>query len=360
MYMASLKVPLTEEEVKKTSVANIRIEYNKMAKDYNRIVENELLLCPKCNTWQKADTGFYFDKEYATNRYPLCKRCILFEVEQRKSEREEPNETKDSVKKVLQKMDRIFDENFYDECVKGALDGVKEKNRQSPFATYITAIQSLPNWKDTRTGKPKGWSESIFRDGSEQSEEEINENSRIIKAARKRFGNDYPLSDLLFLETQYEDWTQRYACESKAQELLFQRIAHTQLAIEKAQRQGKDTDKLDKTLQDLMTSNAIKPASNNSSSFSDSKTFGQLIELWEQNKPIPQVEEEFQDVDNIALYTDVFYRGHLAKMMGLKNGYSSLYDSYMDKYRAKKKTYQEEENSEALFDQIFGGQINEE
>ena len=47
-------------------------------------------------------------------------------------------------------------------------------------------------------------------------------------------------------------------------------------------------------------------------------------------------------------------------MMGLKNGYSALYDSYMDKYRAKKKTYEEEENSEALFDQIFGGQINEE
>ena len=57
---------------------------------------------------------------------------------------------------------------------------------------------------------------------------------------------------------------------------------------------------------------------------------------------------------------DTFFKGHLAKMMGLKNGYSALYDSYMDKYRAKKKTYEEEENSEALFDQIFGGQINEE
>ena len=352
--MASLKVPLTEEEVKKTSVANIRIEYNKMAKDYNRIVENELLLCPKCNTWQKADTGFYFDKEYATNRYPLCKRCILFEVEQRKSEREEPNETSESVQKVLRKMNRVFDENFYNECVKGALDAVKEKNRQSPFATYITAIQSLPNWKG------KTWEDSIFLDGSNQSDEDINENSRIIKAARKRFGTEYSLADLYFLETQYEDWVQRYTCENKAQELLFQRIAHTQLAIEKAQRSGKDTDKLDKTLQDLMASNAIKPSSSNSNSYSDAKTFGQLIELWEETKPIPEVEDDFKDVDNIALYTDVFYRGHLAKMMGLKNGYSALYDSYMDKYRAKKKTYEEEENSEALFDQIFGGQINEE
>lgn len=358
--MANLKSPMTEDEVKKAGVANVRIAYNRLAFDYNRMLENDLLLCPKCNTWMKADTGFYYDKEYATNRYPICKRCILMEVEQRKSDRDEPNETKESVKKVLQKMDRIFDENFYDECVKGALDNAKERNRQSPFATYFTAIQSLPNWRDNRTGKPKGWSESIFLDNNNQSEEDINENSRIIKAARKRFGTEYSLADLYFLETQYEDWVQRYTCESKAQELLFQRIAHTQLAIEKAQRSGKDTDKLDKTLQELMASNAIKPSASNSSSFSEAKTFGQMIELWEQDKPVPQIDEDFKDIDNIALYTDVFYRGHLAKMMGLKNGYSALYDSYMDKYRAKKKEYAEEENSEALFDQIFGGQINEE
>lgn len=354
MYMAQLRVPLSEEEVKKTGVANIRIEYNKIAKDYNRIIENDILLCPKCNTWQKAETSFYFDKEYATNRYPVCKRCIQMMVEQRKTDREEPNETKESVIAVCKKMNRVFDENFYNECVKGALDGVKEKNRQSPFATYITAIQSLPQWKN------KFFEDSVFLENNEQSEEDIKENSRIIKSARKRFGVEYSLSDLYFLESQYEDWVQRYTCENKAQELLFQRIAHTQLAIEKAQKSGKDTDKLDKTLQDLMASNAIKPSSSNSSSYSDAKTFGQLIELWEESKPIPEVEEEFKDVDNIGLYTDVFYRGHLAKMMGLKNGYSSLYDSYMDKYRAKKKTYEEEENSEALFDQIFGGQINEE
>lgn len=354
IILATLRQSLSEEEVKKLSVANVRIEYNKMAKDYNRIINNDLLLCPKCNSWQKADTGFYMDKDYATNRYPICKRCLLAMVEQRKTDREEPNETKESVQKVLRMMNRVYDEGFYDECVKGALDNAKERNRQSPFATYITAIQSLPNWQN------KFWEDSVFLDGNEQSEEEINENSRIIKAARKRFGNEYSLNDLFFLETQYEDWVQRYACESKAQEVLFQRIAHVQLAIEKAQRQGKDTDKLDKTLQDLMSSNSIKPAMNNSSAFTEAKTFGQLIEEWENNKPVPTVEEEFQDVDNIALYTDVFFRGHLAKMMGLKNGYSKYYESYMDKYRAKKKEYSEEENSEALFDQIFGGQINEE
>lgn len=357
--MANLKPPMSEEEVKKAGVANVRIAYNKLASDYNKMLENDLLLCPKCNTWQKADTAFYFDKEYATNRYPICKRCIQLEVEQRKSDREEPNETKDSVKKVLQKMDRIFDENFYDECVKGALDGVKEKNRQSPFATYITAIQSLPNWKDNKTGKPKGWSESIFLDDTEQSAEDINENSRIIKAARKRFGTEYSLADLYFLETQYEDWVSRYACESKAQELLFQRIAHTQLAIEKAQRSGKDTDKLDKTLQDLMGSNAIKPASSNSNSLTEAKTFGQLIQKWEAEEPIPQPDPEFQDVDKMGLWVDVFFKGHLSKMMGLKNAFSSLYEKFINKYTVTKPQYDEDADTESLFDRIFGSAMDD-
>lgn len=352
--MANLKPALTPDEVKKAGVANVRMEYNKLAANYNRMLENDLLLCPKCNTWQKAETGFYFDKDYATNRYPICKRCIQMMVEQRTSDREEPHETKESVQAVLRKMDRIFDEGFYDECVKGALDGVKERNRQSPFATYITAIQSLPNWKDTRTGKPKGWNESIFLEGSEQSEDEINENSRIIKAARKRFGNDYPLSDLLFLETQYEDWTQRYACESKAQELLFQRIVHTQLAIEKAQKAGRDTEKLDKSLQDLMGSNAIKPASNNANALTEAKTFGQLIQKWENEMPIPTPEPEFQDVDKMGLWVDVFFKGHLARMMGIKNAFSALYEKFMSKYTVTKPQYNEDSDTETLFDQIFG------
>lgn len=280
------------------------------------------------------------------------------EVEQRKSDKDEPNETKESVQKVLQKMDRVYDDAFYEECIKGAKDGVKEKNRNSPFATYITATASLPQWKN------KTWADSIFGDSLPgESEEEINENSRLIKAARKRFGRDYSLQDLYFLETQYEDWIQRYACESKAQEILFQRIAFTQLAIEKAQKNGESTEKLDKTLQDLMSSNSIKPNQNNANALTEVKTFGQLIQKWEDEydggNPIPEPEEEFKDPDKVIMYVDGFFKGHLSKMMGLKNGFSSLYDRLMAKYTVNKPQYNEDTDSEELFDQIFGSKLDE-
>ena len=147
--MANLKPAKTEEEVKKMGVANVRIEYNKLATDYNRIVDRDVLMCPMCGDFIKADTGFYMDRKYATDRFPICKQCLLAMVEQRKNKNDktEPNETKESVQRVLQLMDRIYDDAFYNECVKGATDEVNEKLRHSAFATYITSIASLPQWK---------------------------------------------------------------------------------------------------------------------------------------------------------------------------------------------------------------------
>jgi len=107
-----------------------------------------------------------------------------------------------------------------------------------------------------------------------------------------------------------------------------------------------------------MTSLQIKPSQTNSNALTEAKTFGQLIEKWEDEydggKPIPEPDEEFKDPDNMGILVDVFMKGHLAKMMGLKNGFSRLYDKYMSKYTVKQPEYNEDSDSEAIFEQIFG------
>ena len=87
---------------------------------------------------------------------------------------------------------------------------------------------------------------------------------------------------------------------------------------------------------------------------SDAQTLGTLIQKWENEKPLPDIDPELQDVDRIGLYIDVFFKGHLAKMMGLKNGLSNLYNKFMKKYTVEKPEYKDDENNEALFDAIFG------
>ena len=70
--------------------------------------------------------------------------------------------------------------------------------------------------------------------------------------------------------------------------------------------------------------------------------------------------QAFKDVDKIGLYIDVFFKGHLSKMMGLKNAFSALYERYIAKYTVKKPEYDEDVDSEVLFDKIFGKSIDEE
>ena len=355
--MAFLKRALDTDEVKKIGVSAVRTAYNKLAEDYNKILDYKYLFCHKCGEFLAADT-FYTDDRFATGKFPICKRCICMMVEQRKKKNDEPNETKESVQKVLHLMDLPYIDSFYEDCVKGAYDSAKEKNTHSPFMAYNTAVRSLPQYKGLT------WKDSEFDEDHIDDVDEINENSRIVKQAKKRFGKNYSMSDLVFLENEYQDWIKRYTCDTKAQEILFKRICCKELEIDKAQKSGRDTKEMDKTLQDLMGSLQVRPNQSNSNALTEAKTFGQLIQRWEDEydggKPIPEPDEDFADVDKVGLYLDVFYKGHLSKMMDLKNGFSRLYDRFMKKYTVTKPQYDEDSGSEELFDQIFGAKLDDE
>lgn len=352
--MAYMPQAKDDQEIRALSVSNVRKEYLKLAEAYNKIIDNKVLKCPVCNEFISTYEGFYTDKRYATGYFPECKKCVKAQVEQRTNSRQEPNETMESVQRMLLKMDLPYIDSLYKAQVKNVADASSEKNRHSAFAQYIVAIKSLPQY-NTKT-----WADSEFAlDDDANPDYEQKEVKKTIKAGRKRFGN-YPNEDLMFLENEYQDWTTRYACESKAQELLFKRICFKQLEIDKAQKSGRETKDMDKTLQELMSSLSVKPSQKNSNSLTESMTFGQLIDKWEQEKPIPEPEEEFKDVDKIGLYIEVFFKGHLSKMMGLKNAFSALYERFMAKYTVKKPEYDEDVDSEVLFDKIFGKSIDEE
>lgn len=355
--IAFLKQAKTPQEIKMIGVAAVRNAYNDLAVDYNKIINYDWTFCHMCGEFLTANT-FYSDDRFATGKFPICKRCVMMMVEQRKKKTDPPNETKESVQNMLRLMNLPYIDSFYEDCIKGAYDEAKERNRNSPFATYNTAVRSLPQWKGMT------WKDSEFDEDHLDDTDEINENSRILKQAKKRFGRNFNSADLVFLENEYQDWIKRYPCDTKAQEILFQRICCKELEINKAQKAGRDTKELDKTLQELMASLQVKPSQSNSNALTEAKTFGQLIGRWENEydggKPVPEPDEDFKDVDKIGLYIDVFFKGHLAVVAGIKNAFSRLYDTFMAKYTVTKPQYNEDTNSEELFDQIFGTKIDED
>lgn len=350
--MAFMKQALTESDVKKLTVAGVKKAYIELAKDYNKLLEQDVVLCPKCNKF-KARSNFYQNKNYDSGFFPICKECLL-QMATDKNKDGTYKDNKEKAKNTLRIMDLPFIESVYDNAISDVTNAVNEKNRGTAWQQWMVMLSSLPNWKG------KTWKDSEFKENSEYDDEyEVKENQKTIKRAKKRFGPGYSNEDYMFLENEYQDWITRYECETKTQEIIFQRIAFKTWEIMKATRNGQPTKDLDASLQSLLSSGDLLPRQDKNNSASDSLTFGQLIDKWENEQPIPEPTDDFKDVDRIGLLIDVFFKGHLAKMMGLKNAFSRTYENFMKKYTVNKPEYDEDTDSEILFDQIFGKQGEE-
>ncbi len=345
--MAYLKQARTEAEIKSATVSKVKQYYNELSRDYDRIINQDYILCPVCGEFVTRE-NFYTDKRYAIGVFPQCKKCVLAEVEQRKNKNDKQNETKDSVKKMLQKMDLPYIDSLYESLCTDVANEINEKNKKSPFLAYLPPIKSLPNWKG------KTYADSEFELGVITEEEETKINAKTIKNGKKRFGNGYSNEDYMFLEQEYQDWITRYECNTKAQESIFERLSFKKWEINKATKSGQPTKDLDKTYQELLATANITPRQSGMDSMADAQTFGTLIQKYEETRPLPEIDPELADVDKIGLYIDSFYRGHACKMLGLKNTFTNLYEKVMSKYTVKPPEYNDETDSEVLFDKIFG------
>lgn len=357
--MARLRQAKTPEEITALTVGKVRKEYNALAIDYNRLIEQEVLLCPKCNEFKstsKGNSDFYRDERWAIGWFPVCKDCLKLMAEQRTSHREKSRECKESVQKVLRFMDRAYDDKWYEQCVRNVTDknseaGIFDEN-PSAFGAYIRGMSTLPQFSDK-----KCWDDSEFYE-TRSIDEDLVEDAKIVKATvkegRKRFGMAYTDEEIMFLENEYKDWISRNECQTKAQEVTFESIARTRLLQDKLLRQGKPTKDIDKQLQDWLDTGNLKPKQNNMDSLSDAQTFGTLIRKYEEERPLPKIDPEFEDLDKIGLLIDVFFRGHTSKMAGLKNAFSNIYEKVMKKYTVSLPEYDEDTDSEVIFDKIFG------
>ena len=166
------------------------------------------------------------------------------------------------------------------------------------------------------------------------------------------WGMGFAPDDYVYLNNKYDDWTSRHECKTKAQESIFQKICLMELQILKAAQKGDKIDGLMKSFNDLLGSANIKPVQNKDNSLADQNTFGTLIQKWENEKPIPEADPEWADVDGIKRYISTWFLGHLCKMLRIKNSYSDLYDEKIAKYTVEKPVY--EEDAEMSFDDIFG------
>lgn len=351
--MAYLKPPKNDEEVKKLTLSGVKKAYSELSKDYLRLLEGDYLYCGKCNSFLSRDI-FYTNNDYASGKFPVCKKCLMLMATDYDKKTNTYTDNKEKTKETLKFLDLPFIESTYNSALSSIQAEVNEKNRGTAWQQYITMVQSLPNWKGMK------WKDSDFDVDDISENEEVKINQKTIKNGKKRFGNGYSNEDLMFLENEYQDWITRYECNTKAQESIFERLSFKKWEINKATKSRLPTKDLDKTYQELLSTANITPRQAGSDNYSDAQTFGTLIQKYEETRPLPEIDPELQDVDKIGLYIDVFFKGHASKMLGLKNNFTHIYEKFMSKFTVTKPQYDDEEDSEDIFNRVFGSLEDEE
>lgn len=176
----------------------------------------------------------------------------------------------------------------------------------------------------------------------------------ITKEIKQFFGTGFTPEEYAFLKKEYDDWTARHECKTKTQEEVFKSIVFNRLDAYKARLKKESTKDIEATFQNLLATAKLQPKQNIGESIADNQTLGTLIEKWEQTRPIPKMPDDLKDIDNIGLYNDIFFKGHLSKAVGINNGLSNLYDDFMKKYTVEKLDEEYDDGSDMDFDKIFG------
>ncbi|WP_405169311.1 hypothetical protein [Paenibacillus sp. FSL H3-0286] len=282
----------------------------------------------------KASSAFYINSTplFSSDKFEVCKDCLQIHIGNKDSDG-----YIDRVIQVLATMDKPFFQETWELS-------------NEEWSKYIPQVSSLSQFKG------KKFSDSIMKKPI-VSEVEFIESldgafaippEELLQLQLKWGKKGFEAEDYIFLENEYHTWINSYECDSYAMEMLFQEISHKRLEIKKLRESGKSTDKEMKTLQDLLGSSNIKPVQETGANSTEQSTFGTLIKKYENERPIPEPDEAWKDVDGIKKYIQVWFLGHLCKMLGINNDYAKLYEEEVNKYTVDTPDYDTETDDGSL------------
>ena len=326
--------------------------------------EKEKYTCFSCGN-EYVETNYYnSNSEFYgnTGKIPYCKQCIE-KFYQSYFDKYTNEGCLTPERKAIKRLCMAFDIYYREDVFNSSLKKVKDGDIAiSPMGQYMKVIQLFQynqkkeTYENTITQEEETLQNSIIAGISD----DIADDFKVDEQTINFFGSGFKDEDYKFLKREYDDWTARHECKTKTQEEIFKDICFNRLQNWKALQKGEDTKDITSAFQKMLDSGKLQPKQNSGDTVADNQTFGTLINKWENTRPLPEIDEELRDVDKIGWYIDIFFKGHLSKMMGLKNGLSNLYTKFMKKYSVEKPEYSDEENSEILFDAIFGNQSSED
>ena len=323
-----------------------------MALDISSVGNGEGAVCTRCGTRYPKRKG-NFSVCYAAlyrgiGTLSVCRNCVDAMYTQYFQQARKPE---DAIRQVCRKLDLYYDDAIYQSVVaksvpRTLIDQYLSKLNQQRYMGMSyddTLIKENTMWQfgiieaeqePVSVTEPEPVAEPEIEP---EPEEDVIE---VDPALVEFWGGGLEPESYDALQKRYEEWRGDGTFDI-ATEMLVKQICLTELDIAKDRADGRSPEKDIQILNSLMGSANLKPAQQQKTDEAQALAdvpLGVWLYRYENERPLPEVDEELKDVNHIQKYVFT-WMGHLCKMLGIKNAYSNLYDEAIEKYSVLKPEY---------------------
>lgn len=305
-------------------------------------------VCRRCGVAYGKLKGFFpvsYAALYKGSGYlPYCKQCVDdMYVEYLK----ECGSPKDATRQMCRKLDLYWSDKIFEQTM-------QKNTTRTVFTTYMTKINTLAysgkSYDDTLIEEGMLWPWSSGNIVENKDDDVFVPDEDIISF----WGPGYTPEMYKELEQRLQYYRSKMPSNADPDmntEMLLRQIAMMEIDINKARADGRPVDKMTNSLSSLL--NALqKPKKEEMDSAAANTPFGVWIKRWEDQRPVPEIDDDLKDIDGIKKYILIWFYGHLSKMLGIKNTYSKMYDDEIAKYRVERPEY-DDDDDETVINDIF-------
>lgn len=321
-------------------------------------MNDESTRCSQCGTLYNRQKG-NFPRSYASlykgvGYIHICKECIESIYNMYLSQ---CSDSAMAVRQVCRKLDLYWNESFFNRVEKKSTP----QTVVFKYLAYVSSNASCANksYDDTLISEGALWNfsndddldddeytadESVYTTNGNQEPDDV----EVSEDVRTFWGDGYTSEMYMELEKRREYWMSRLPGSDDldiGSEVIIRQICALELDINKARANNKPVDKLIGALNTLLGSMNMKPAQRKNDDVENdinSTPMGVWLYRYENKRPLPEIDEQLKDVNGVKKYVFT-WMGHLCKMMGIKNGYTKMYEAEIERLRVFKPEYDGDE-----------------